>query len=196
MPILPLEAPEPFAATLGVMLYPGFDETEKAKARVFASHWLAEPLRHSIEDGYQPAYQTLQYVALNGGGELPDVEQRFDGGVLTGELLKIVYILAESEPALASWSNAKKVLGTVAGRSRSLLYNLRDRFDCVAHLWAAWTIRDGKFRPQPDVGYDGYDDFQAFLQKFRDSSRLRSELAPSKSRKQAASAVRCVARPK
>ena len=33
----------------------------------------------------------------------------------------------------------------------------------VAHLWAAWCFREGKFELHPDVGYDGYADFQSFL---------------------------------
>ena len=33
MPILPLDQPEPFAATLGVTLYPGSDEADSTKAR-------------------------------------------------------------------------------------------------------------------------------------------------------------------
>lgn len=35
MPILPLDHPEQFAATLGVMLYPATDETDPPKARAF-----------------------------------------------------------------------------------------------------------------------------------------------------------------
>jgi hypothetical protein len=38
MPILPLDYPEPFAATLGVMLYPATDEADARKARAFAAH--------------------------------------------------------------------------------------------------------------------------------------------------------------
>jgi hypothetical protein len=36
MPILPLNYPEPFAATLGVMLYPAPEEAEMRKATVAA----------------------------------------------------------------------------------------------------------------------------------------------------------------
>ena len=38
MPILPFDYPEPFAATLGVMLYPEMDEDERGKARAFSDH--------------------------------------------------------------------------------------------------------------------------------------------------------------
>ena len=33
----------------------------------------------------------------------------------------------------------------------------------MAHLWGAWCIREGRFSPRPDIGYDGYADFQSFL---------------------------------
>jgi hypothetical protein len=49
MPILPLDHPEPFAATLGVMLYPGTDNDDPLKARAFAAQWLATPVRRYEE---------------------------------------------------------------------------------------------------------------------------------------------------
>jgi hypothetical protein len=41
MPLLPLDYPVPFAATLGVMLYPAMDEVDPPKARAFAAQYLA-----------------------------------------------------------------------------------------------------------------------------------------------------------
>jgi hypothetical protein len=41
MPILPLDYPEPFAATGGVMLYP-MDDADAPSARAFAAHLMAE----------------------------------------------------------------------------------------------------------------------------------------------------------
>ncbi|MGC1348018.1 MAG: hypothetical protein WA863_18420 [Methyloceanibacter sp.] len=37
MPILPLDHPEPFTATLGVMLYPATDEKDPPRAHAFAA---------------------------------------------------------------------------------------------------------------------------------------------------------------
>ena len=51
MPILPLDYPEPFAAILGVMLYPGTDDDDRRKARAFSANWLAEPFRRFCEVG-------------------------------------------------------------------------------------------------------------------------------------------------
>jgi hypothetical protein len=67
MPILPLDAPEPFAAMLGVMLYPGTDESDQAKARAFAAQWLAEPLRRFDEAGHRLSYQTVSSIAQDSG---------------------------------------------------------------------------------------------------------------------------------
>ena len=51
MPILPLDYSEPFAATLGVMLYPATVEADSRKARAFAAQFLAEPIRR-LYDGH------------------------------------------------------------------------------------------------------------------------------------------------
>jgi len=51
MPILPLDHPDPLAATLGVMLYSGQDEDSQRGARAFAAQFLAEPLRLFHEAG-------------------------------------------------------------------------------------------------------------------------------------------------
>ena len=41
MPVLPLDYTEPFAATLGLMLYPGINELDRRDARAFAAQSLA-----------------------------------------------------------------------------------------------------------------------------------------------------------
>jgi hypothetical protein len=53
VPSLPLDHPEPFLATLGVMLYPATDGDDPPKARAFAAQWLAEPFRRFHEAGYK-----------------------------------------------------------------------------------------------------------------------------------------------
>jgi len=67
MLILPLSHPEPFAATLGVMLYPGTDDADVRKARAFAAHYLAEPVRRFIADGYKLSSETLLALFTDGG---------------------------------------------------------------------------------------------------------------------------------
>jgi hypothetical protein len=70
MPILPLDHPEPFAATLGVMLYPATDEADPPKARAFASQFLAEPIRRFHEAGHTLTHDALQCIAMDAGQRL------------------------------------------------------------------------------------------------------------------------------
>ena len=167
MPVLPLDHPEPFAATLGVMLYPG-DGRDRRKARAFAAQYLAEPLRQFHEAGGRLDYEALLQITTDTGERLDDLDKRWWGGSATGELFKALFILAKTEPSLASWSNAIKIVEIVANRekvsgTRSSLWKVRSQFITVAHLWGAWSIREREFTSKPEIGYDGYADFQSFL---------------------------------
>ena len=75
MPILPLDHPEPFAATLGVMLYPAMDKADPAKARAFAAQWLGEPLRRLREAGHLLTYDALERIAIDAGQPLIDLDE-------------------------------------------------------------------------------------------------------------------------
>jgi hypothetical protein len=168
MPILPLDHPEPLAATLGVMLYPGNDEADPQKARAFAAHYLAEPLRRLKEAGGTLSYEDLQRIASDAGARLDDLEIRWWDATATGELFKTLFALANTDPGLASWESAIKLAELTAAKhhvagSRSALWSARTRFLSVAHLWGAWCIREGRFVSRPEVGYDGWHDFQFFL---------------------------------
>jgi hypothetical protein len=55
MPFLPLDHPEPFSATIGVMLYPAIEEATKARA--FAAQFLAEPIPRLREAGHRLSYE-------------------------------------------------------------------------------------------------------------------------------------------
>jgi hypothetical protein len=167
MPILPLDHPDPFAATLGVMLYPGADD-DPPKARTFASQWLGGPIRRLHEDGHKLSYDVLLRIATDAGRPLADFDDRWWGGSTTGELFKALFALSNTNPALASWNNAVRIAELTATRakasgSRSALWDARRRFLSVAHLWGAWSIREGSFGTRPEVGYDGYADCQSFL---------------------------------
>jgi len=161
VPILPLDHPEPFAATLGVMLYPGIDNDDPAKARAFTSHYLATKIERYEKAGHKTPRDVLLRLVRDGGQRLDDLDERWWGGTATGELFKTLWALFNTDPTLATWNNATKIAEEVTGRaqasgSRSALWEARQRFLSVAHLWAAWVIRGGKFER-------GYDDFQAFL---------------------------------
>jgi hypothetical protein len=169
VPILPLDHPEPFAATLGVMLYPGTDKDDPAKARAFAAQWLAKPLQQFHKDGHRLPYDRLARLAEDAGRLLTDMEGRWRGALATGDVFKALYILAKDHPSMASWEHAIHIYLSCAARakttgSRSGLWQEIRRFRTVAHLWAAWSIRDYKaLSGSPELDYDGYDDFQCFL---------------------------------
>ncbi len=168
MPDLPLDHPEPFAATLGIMLYPGEEESDRRKAKAFAAHYLAEPIRRLHEAGGTLSYDSMARIATESGEGLDDLDKRWWRGTATGELFKTLFALSNTNASLASWNNAAKVARHIAGRSRvrsgrTVLWDARSQFLSVAHLWGAWCIREGQFLPRPEVGYDGYADFQSFL---------------------------------
>jgi hypothetical protein len=168
MPVLPLDHPEPFAATLGVMLYPGTDEAERRKAGAFTTHYLAEPLRRLQASGAVIPYNDLSRIAIAGGQQLTDLKDRWWRGSATGELFKTVFALANTDPKLASWTNAVKIVERISKSDqeragRSFLWDKKKGHVGVAHLWAAWSIRGRTFEARPEVGYDLTDDFQSFL---------------------------------
>ncbi len=168
MPNLPLDHPEPLAATLGVMLYPGEDEASRRRAQAYAAQFLAEPLRLFHEAGHSLAYEDLARIASDSGTPLDDIEERWWDGTATGETFKALYALAQTDPALASWGNATRLVEDNASKhdvpgSRSSLYKARSRYRSVAHLWGAWSIRERRFQSDPSVGYEGWHDFQFFL---------------------------------
>ena len=168
MSILPLDHPEPHAATLGVMLYPGADEASQRRARAFSAQYLAEPLRRFHEAGHSLPYEDLARIASDSGVPLDDIEKCWWDGSATGELFKVLFALAHTDPALASLGNATKLAETTAARhkvsgSRSSLYQARRRYGSVAHLWGAWSIRGRRFQWALSVGYEGWHDFQFFL---------------------------------
>ena len=168
MPILPLEHPEPFAATLGVMLYPGTGNADPRKAIAFASNYLAEPIRQLHEAGRTIAHDDLARIVEGGGEHLDDLDERWWRGTATGEMFNALFALADASPDLASWNKAARIgekvaLRTKSSGSRSSLWKARSQFLSVAHLWAAWCIREGNFETDANVGYDGWSDFQSFL---------------------------------
>jgi hypothetical protein len=143
------------------------DNDDPPKARAFAAQWLPIPLRSYHEAGHRLPYEALARIAEDSSASLTDLDERIWGGTATGELVKILFALARSDPRRASWSNAVKVFCIAKDRSakgsRTDLLEAKQRFSSVAHLWGAWSIREGRFEPRPDLGYDGYDDFQSFL---------------------------------
>ena len=166
MPILPLSHPEPFAAVLGVMLHPL--KEDQAKAEAFASQYLAAPLKEFHRRGGELPYSDLKRIAEGAGQPLTDLEKRWYQATAAGQILNTYFALRNTDPVLATLSNAIKIVERVAGQhcksgSRSSLHDCWSRYRSVAHLWGAWALRDLRFMEKPEVGYDYATDFQAFL---------------------------------
>jgi hypothetical protein len=134
-------------------------------------------LRHNIwvnrsaaffEDGYDLPVDVSRRLLVDAGEPLPDPLERSQEALRIGEAFKVLFGLASSHSELASWSNAIKLVDLMGKRAKArgattALWRARRRYILVAHLWAAWSIREGKFGALPAAGYDGYDDFQSFL---------------------------------
>lgn len=165
IPVLPLNQPVPFLETLGVMLYPGI--TEQSKAKSFVSRNVAEPLRKFVEGGGVVKTEELLKFATENTENLDDLEKRRWGGRITGELIKIQFTIYMHDKKLASAENALKMLtdqasGGLSG-TRSSFLKVKKQFSSVAHLWAAWRIREEKWFQDEAAGYDAQTDFLMFI---------------------------------
>jgi hypothetical protein len=119
MPFLPLDHPEPFVATLGVMLYPATDEEDPSKARAFAAQrLLTGPIPHFLEAGHALSQNDLVRIMRDSAPFLTDLDKRWWGGSAIGEVFKILLILAHTDPALASWNNAIEYAEMIAARDK------------------------------------------------------------------------------
>jgi hypothetical protein len=174
MPILPLGHPKPFAATLGVMLYPGASESDARKARAFASGHLVDPPQRLRDAGRTRPAESLFATVMDSDQDFTDLDQRWERGLATGQLMTIFFAHYCMEPETASWNSAITTLDAVlhaqAGGYKAALGEAKREFHSVAHLWGAWCIRAGQVETHADGGCDGDADFESFL---ADSEILR-----------------------
>src|SRR5262245_66126173 len=104
---------------------------------------LAKPFRRFQEKGGHPPFETLGPIYLDAGEPLDDLKERWWGGRAAGEVFKTLFLLANTEPPLASWKHAIQIVEETTKRNkvkggRTKLLQAKDRFLSVAHLWAAW----------------------------------------------------------
>jgi hypothetical protein len=169
MPILPLENDEPFALTLGVMLYPEADGAAPSEqALAYRSHYLAEPIRRLFAADRVLPYLYLAQLAVDSGQPLRDIEQRWKMGLAAGQLLWIAYTLGKQQPDKCSWGNAVRLLEAQRGRkrvagSRTSLMQAKAMFESVIHLWAAWCVREPEGWASDDGEYAGLRQYLRFL---------------------------------
>jgi hypothetical protein len=146
-----------------VMLYPD----DAVKARAYAAQLLlAEPIPRFLEAGHTLSQDDLVRIMRDSAPRLYDRDKRLWDGSAIGEVFKTFLALYNTDPGLASWSNAVIIAQKIAGLrsgSRTSLYRLKRDLWSVAHLWAAWSIRNRQFVSYSNVGYDGSADFKSFL---------------------------------
>ena len=167
MPVLSLDYPEPYALTLGIMLFPGDDEPDRQQAKAFASHYVTERLPLLNRMGLSLSDEELNRV-LDDANPPVDPRERWRKGTLTGEMFRVFLTLAHTEPALATWANVMRLVEIRSAKhngsaSESTLYAVRKQFGSVAHLWAAWMIRRDKFRADFGLLGPGHVEFESFL---------------------------------
>jgi hypothetical protein len=148
MPILPLDVAVPPIAVLGVMLFPSCDD--EAKREAFEASMLAPVLGEYATEGGElsDTGELLAWTLQRCGPHTvnrDDLADRWRGGTTIGELVKVMLWLTRRFPKDASWSKAVERLEAYAGRqpfSRTAIYGYKRRFGSVAHLWAAYCIRE------------------------------------------------------
>ena len=104
----------------------------------------------------------------DGGARLDDLDQRWWGGTVMGELFKILFAFANHYPERASWEYSARIVEKYAttakvSGSRASIMAAKRCFLTVAHLWGAYSIRGRKLRERVEVDYHYADDFESFL---------------------------------
>jgi hypothetical protein len=91
------------------MLYP--NEDEGPQRRAFAAHCLAEPIRRFEAAGGALPYDDLMRIVKDGGARLDDLDQRWWGGTVMGELFKVFFALAIHNPERSYFSGRLRPRG-------------------------------------------------------------------------------------
>jgi hypothetical protein len=159
---------------LGVMLFPLREDEPKRRAYI-ARRWCGFYPRYVEAKAGPLVPSSVHLSVMEAVAAAPldkaEIEAREQQGIIAGELLKMIYMIARTNPKLATWRRAIKLISwhieevnaPKTPKSRASLLVARDRFFSVAHLWAAWCLRDRKFYCDPEAGYSFADDFQVFL---------------------------------
>lgn len=166
MPTLPLDHEDPFAATMGVMLFP--DNPERAES--WCRGYIAEAVRDHVRRGKGTLGIDAQKYLLEPRTDLSGVRDRWIRGEAAGYVLQTLYAIWGYDPRLASYNHAEMIVSREAAQQeyragRSSLKSWRPEFISVVHLWAAWVMRGRQFFLNDSVGYDGYADFCYFVQE-------------------------------
>jgi hypothetical protein len=164
MPYLNLTRGEPWAGTWAVMHFP--DDAAKRQAYL-AKHW----------SRFYPAYEEAGagelvprsvFLSVMKAAAATDIDRdeladRHYKGLAAGEQLRLLFALAQTEPELASWNTAARLVEWQSRKSRAYLYDARRVFLPVIHLWAAFIMRDQRCHADEARGYRAIDDLYMFI---------------------------------
>ena len=139
-----------------------------AKRQTFiARHWLGfypvcekagtvEPVPRSV---LLSAMEAAEATTL----ERDEIKDRRYKGLAAGDQLKVLFAVAQTEPKLASWNAASRLVEWQTRKSRAYLYDARRVFLPAIHLWAAYILRDQRFHADESHDYRAIDDLHQFI---------------------------------
>jgi hypothetical protein len=127
------------------LFYPIYEETN-----------LGEPIPRSV-------LLSIMKAAAAAPIEEAEIKARYYEGMVSGEQLKVLAAIAQSQPKRASWNIASKLVERQTGRSRTFLYQARSRYLPVVHLWAAYILRGQQCHADGARGYTALDDIEIFV---------------------------------
>ena len=167
MPELKLDGLEPWADTLAIMLYPGEGE-ERLRRGWTAKHWArfyADAASKGILSlGAETLAELLTETSFH-NDQNGDMRERGRQGFIAGQTLLVAMATAETASKSASWNEAAKFMGWSQLAARTAVFEARARFGSVAHLWAAWIMRDQRFWEAPAIGYTFLTDLAVFIRE-------------------------------
>jgi len=143
---------------------------DEAKRRAFIG---------KLWSGFYPIYETvgagppltrsvlisIMEAAASAAVERAEIKDRWYKGMAAGEQLKVLFAIAQTEPKRASWYAATRLVEWQTAKSRAYLYQARQVFLPVIHLWAAFILRDQVFLADEARGYRAIDDLRMFIRE-------------------------------
>lgn len=142
MPILPIDHPEPFAATLGIMLYPSEKPPDPQKADTFTGAYLVGPLKEFRRRGLDLRPEAEAIITPETGASIKDWPTRWRHGIAAGEVYRRYISLAAQTPKFASLNRARELHELEHAYQVNLIQKNNLKIICrifrpVMHLWAA-----------------------------------------------------------
>jgi hypothetical protein len=163
MPYLDLSGLNPAAEVWAAMLFPKDEPRRRAYAAKVWNHSIAgitDELRAEI-----PQDTLIAQMAARDADAISqdEIRERWRRGLIAGEILKLIFAIAGTDPNKASSNQAVTFVTWNGQFSRAYAYAALRDFRPVIHLWAAWVLRGSMWHADPDRGYQPIDDVNVFL---------------------------------